>query len=276
MARQKKHEKEPNHERWLVSYGDLLTLLFAVFVVLYAMSQSDKKKAEEVSASIRASFGVIDSKGGASIKPAIIDTGNTSVIPEFKLRPPAQGTQQTGTGKRVQATENDFRIIKSSLDAYLTKTGNQNKVSVEIAKRGLTISLKEAGFFDSGSAVMKNDSADVVATIANMLDQYSNRCRIEGHTDNIPVNGGTYNSNWDLSTARATGLVKKLIQSYRIDPKRISATGYGEYQPVADNETADGRAKNRRVDLVIMSATSEYAEPQNTSTGNDQSGSHMK
>jgi chemotaxis protein MotB len=275
MARQKKHEKEPNHERWLVSYGDLLTLLFAVFVVLYAMSQSDKKKAEEVSSSIRASFGMIDSKGGASIRPAIIDTGNTSVVPELKLRSPTQVPQQTGTGKRVQATENDFRIIKSSIDAYLLKAGKQNKVSVDITKRGLIISLKEAGFFESGSAVMKKDSADAIATIANMLNQYSNRCRIEGHTDNIPINGGNYDSNWDLSTARATGLVKKLIQSYGIDPKKVSAAGYGEFQPVADNETAEGRAKNRRVDLVILSAISEYTEPQNSSTLNERSGAHM-
>ncbi len=264
MARKKKPQKETNTERWLVSYGDLLTLLFAVFVVLYAMSQTDKKKAEEVATSLRESFGIIDTKGGSSRKPSIIDTGNTSIIPQINYRPQPISSQAVGAinNKKAQASENDFRAMKSSIDAYLLKTGNQSKVSVDITMRGLIISLKEAGFFDSGSAVMKKDSADVIATLADMLNQYSNRCRVEGHTDNVPIKSGAFDSNWDLAAARATCLVKRLIQSYGIEPRRISATGYGEYQPIADNENPEGRSKNRRVDLVVMSSAGEFSEPQ--------------
>lgn len=263
MPKKKKHEKEPNHERWLVSYGDLLTLLFAVFVVLYAMSQSDKKKAEEVAASIREAFGTVNT-GGASRKPAVIDSGRTSVIPEIMNRPPSEAAQPRSANIRKSvASENDFKAIKASIDAYLLKTGAQDKVGVEITRRGLVVSLKEAGFFESGSAVIKQNTDSVIGTIASMLKEYSNRCRVEGHTDNIPIRSAQFSSNWDLSTARATFLVRKLVQSHGIDPSTISASGYGEYQPVADNGTADGRAKNRRVDIVLLSSAGEFSEPRN-------------
>jgi len=259
MTLKKKPQKEPNHERWLVSYGDLLTLLFAVFVVLYAMSQADKKKAEEVSASIREAFGEVNSSGSAR-RPAIIDSGKISVIPDIASRPASQAHQQGDfKSRKHEANENDFKAMKASIDAYLLKTGARDKVSVEITRRGLVVSLKEAGFFESGSAVMKINSTDVIDTIATVINQYSNRCRVEGHTDNVPIQSGPFDSNWDLSTARASFLVKKLVQSHGVEPKNISATGYSEYQPVTENTTPEGRAKNRRVDIVVLSSTSDGA-----------------
>ena len=262
MARKKEPEKPANHERWLVSYGDLLTLLFAVFVTLYAMSQADKKKVEEVSASIQQAFNVVNVGSGAARRPAIIDNGKTALIPELTSRPVAPPVRTPGTTRgKTLAGENDFRAMKATIDAYLLKTGGRDKVSVTIGQRGLVVSLKEAGFFDSGSAVLKGGSAELLGVIADVFQSYTNRCRVEGHTDDVPIGGGRFASNWDLSAARATGLVKELVRSYGVEPSRISATGYGEYQPLADNTSAVGRAKNRRVDIVIMSSDAALSEP---------------
>ncbi|MCM0082460.1 OmpA family protein [Geomonas sp. Red32] len=242
MARKKEPEKEANHERWLVSYGDLLTLLFAVFVTLYAMSQADVKKAEEAAASMRQAFGITSPKG-AAVKTSVIGAGEAGVL----QLPPAGG--------RKLANEDDLRGIKASLDAYLLKAGAGNRVRVSLTRRGLVVSLKEAGFFDSGSAVLKQDPSEVLATIASILKETSNDCRVEGHTDDLPIATPAFPSNWDLSSARATNVVKRLTGQYGVDPRSVSATGYGQYQPMADNATGEGRAQNRRVDIVILSPT---------------------
>jgi chemotaxis protein MotB len=262
MAKKKKHEKEPNHERWLVSYADFITLLFAVFVTLYAMSQTDKKKVEEVMASIRESFGYSTSSLGG--KPAVIDAGNISIIPTLKpqVMPPPVRKQPKDIAKgRVHAEEKDLLAIKASIEAYLLKKGAQDKVGLEIGKRGLTVSLKEAGFFNSGSDIVKKDSMELLAMIAESLSHYTNPYRVEGHTDNVPIRSGRFQSNWELSTSRATNIVQYLVEAYGYEPERMSAAGYGEFKPVADNGTAEGRAKNRRVDIVLLSGSSETMEP---------------
>ncbi|QEM67114.1 OmpA family protein [Geobacter sp. FeAm09] len=258
MALKREPEKHPNHERWLVSYGDLLTLLLAVFVVLYAMSLADKKKVEEVAESLRESFGY--SKASLGAKPVVIESGNISVIPSIK--PQSLPVQHQAQGRqRTHATEKDFGTIKASLDAYLTKSGNREKVSIDITRRGLVVSLKEAGFFDSGRARVKEESEELFRVIAESLSHYSNPYRIEGHTDNVPIHTGQFRSNWELSTARATNVLQILVDSYDFDPAAMSAAGYGEYRSVADNGVAEGRARNRRVDIVMLSSGGEADEP---------------
>lgn len=261
MARKKKHEKEANHERWLVSYADFITLLFAVFTTLYAMSQTDKKKVEEVMASLRESFGY--SKTSLGGKPSVISAGNISIIPNIRPQtlPPPVKKQKTIGKSQVRAEEKDFTTIKSSIEAYLLKSGAQQKVSVAITRRGLVVSLREAGFFDSGSATVKKGSTELLSTLAESLSHYSNPFRVEGHTDNVPISTSLFRSNWELSTARATNIVRYLIETYDFDPDRLSAAGYGQYRPVADNDTSEGRANNRRVDIVMLSGQSELGEP---------------
>lgn len=260
MAKKKKHEKEPNHERWLVSYADFITLLFAVFTTLFAMSQTDKKKVEEVVASIRESFGYTRASLGG--RPAVIDSGNISIVPQIRPQPAPIPTRKQVTSKgRPRAEEKDFVAIKASLEAYLLKKAAQDKVNVSITRRGLVVSLKEAGFFESGSATVKKESVELLNTIAESLGPYSNPFRVEGHTDNVPIHSGSFRSNWELSTTRATNIVHYLINSFEFEPDRMSAAGYGEYKPVADNANAEGRAKNRRVDLVMLSSESEMGEP---------------
>jgi chemotaxis protein MotB len=261
MALKKEPEKHVNHERWLVSYADFITLLFAVFVVLYAMGQSDKKKVEEVMQSIQASFGMANA-GAISPKINVVPSKNISIMPSLKpeLSIAPSGRSGHGMGKS-RAEEKDFRQIKSSIEAYLIKQGAQNKVSLNITRRGLIVSLKEAGFFDSGQAHIKPEAYELINTISEVMTQYNNPLRVEGHTDNIPISSAQFPSNWELSTARATNGLKYLLKHFDVDPDKISATGYAEFRPIADNATIEGRSKNRRVDLVMLSGDGERGEP---------------
>jgi len=254
MARKKQHEKEANHERWLVSYADFITLLFAVFVTLYAMSQTDKKKIEEVVESMRDSFGY--SKSSPASKPSVIEAGAMSIIPS--LRKVAQSPKH---GSRSKGGEKDFLATKASIEAYLMKVRAQEKVSVTVNQRGLVVSLKEAGFFDSGSATVKPSSYTLLNDVVGALSSYSNGIRVEGHTDNVPISSRAFPSNWELSAARATNVVQYITKQDDLDPSQVSATGYSEYRPIADNGTEEGRGKNRRVDLVLLSEQNEKGEP---------------
>jgi chemotaxis protein MotB len=255
MARKKAHEKEANHERWLVSYADFITLLFAVFVTLYAMSQTDKKKVEEVVASMRDSFGY-SVLTAPPTKPSIIAAGSMSVVPS--MRKSSGSSLKKGKNK---GGEQDFKATKASIEAYLMKTRAQDKVSVTINQRGLVVSLKEAGFFDSGSATLKQSSYALLNDVVESLASYSNGIRVEGHTDNMPISSHAFPSNWELSAARATNVVQYLTKQGDFEPSNISATGYGEYRPIAENSSDEGRRKNRRVDLVLLSEQSERGEP---------------
>jgi chemotaxis protein MotB len=133
---------------------------------------------------------------------------------------------------------------------------------VSISQRGLVVSLKEAGFFDSGSSSLKQDSYTLLNDVVSSLSSYSNSVRVEGHTDNIPISSHAFPSNWELSTARATNVLQYLTKQEDFDPGKISATGYGEYRPVSENDSEEGRRKNRRVDIVLLSDQSERNEPE--------------
>lgn len=261
MAIKRAPEKEANAERWLVSYADFITLLFAVFVVLFAMGQADKKKVEEVMQSIQSSFGM-STAGATAPKVNVIPSQSITVIPslkpELKINP--MGRSRGGQAK-TRAEEKDFRQIKAAVEAYLVKQGAQNKATLEITRRGLIVSLKEAGFFNSGQASIKADAYELINTIAEVMTKYNNPLRLEGHTDNVPISTAQFPSNWELSTARATNGLKYLLKNFDVDANKISATGYAEFRPIADNSTAEGRARNRRVDLVMLSGEAERGEP---------------
>jgi chemotaxis protein MotB len=255
----KKHEKEPNHERWLISYADFITLLFAVFVTLYAMSQTDKQKMDMLVASLRESFGYIKT-GASSEKMNVVESTDLRAIPSIRQQVLTPGMRYSGKDTRqgyTHASMKDFREIKTAIEMNMKKYGAQNKVSVDITQRGLVVTLKEAGFFDSGDATVKPEALPLLEMVASSLSNYSNPLRIEGNTDNVPISTGRFRSNWELSTARATNIVHYLIERYHITPEKISAVGYGEFRPVADNGTSEGRTKNRRVDIVLLAQDKE-------------------
>lgn len=259
----KKHEKEPNHERWLVSYADFITLLFAVFVTLYAMSQTDKQKVEALVASMKESFGNIKT-GASAEKVNIVEGTDIRMIPSIRpeiLTPGKGGDDQGIHRKRGYAEAKDFQEIKAKIDESLKKSGSEDKVSVGITERGLVVTLKEAGFFDSGSSDVKKNSYNLLANVAEALMDYSNPIRVEGNTDNVPISSRFYRSNWELSTARSANIIHYLIDYYGFAPEKISAVGYGEYRPIASNDDKIGRMKNRRVDIVLLASTKEGREP---------------
>lgn len=254
MARKKKHEKEANHERWLVSYADFITLLFAVFVTLYAMSQTDKQKVEALVASMRESFGHVKT-GASSERLNVVESTDLRLIPASKpqILTPGKGGEDTGQHrKRTRAETREFEAIKAAIEGHLKQHSAQDKVSVEVTKRGLVVSLKEAGFFDSGIAEVKESSYSLLAKVAESLTSYNNAIRVEGNTDNIPISSRLFKSNWELSTARSTNIIHYLIDKYDFEPETISAVGYGEYHPITSNDNDTGRMKNRRVDIVLL------------------------
>jgi chemotaxis protein MotB len=226
------------HERWLVSYADFITLLFAFFVVLYA-ARVDKKNAGQVSVAIQNAFKQMGALPAGQAEPG----SRPAVAPleAARISPPDLETQNKNLDALAKQLQNTLQpeILRGS-------------AAVHDGPDGLTVSLREAGFFESGSADIKPNARSAFARMAEVLRGHGYHIRIEGHTDNQPIHNGQFASNWELSTGRATELVRLLIMVYNFPPELLSAAGYGEYHPIAGNDTDSGRAKNRRVDVVIL------------------------
>ena len=251
MIRQKIHRQRtrPNHDRWLVSYADFITLLFAFFVVLFASSQSDRKKTVELAGAIQHAFQQLG-LGQTSTVPR-----DASVILPTEPRAIAVDASQETIAQIVRPmTSQEVSELSRELNLALTPEISRQEISLRTTPDGLVVSLQELGFFDSGSATLRPSSLDAVARLATILNRRSCRVRVEGHTDPVPIHTAKFDSNWELSTARAAGLVKLLIQQYGFDPQALSAGGYAEFHPVAPNNTPEGRRANRRLDVIILSA----------------------
>lgn len=232
MRRKRRHERRPPHDRWLVSYADFITLLFAFFVVMYSAAQLDKRRAGQLATAIQTAF---LQHGSLPDKPS--DVG---------------GLSESGTASNLSVGEtDDFKLLKGQIESALAGEISAGDVAVQESGEGLVVSLREIGFFDSGSDEIKASSAGAFARLADILRQTDREIRIEGHTDNVPIHNARFSSNWDLSAARATATVRLLIQSYSLRPELLGASGYAEYRPVASNDSPAGRAANRRVDIVI-------------------------
>jgi chemotaxis protein MotB len=242
MSRRKKKEEHVSHDRWLISYADFITLLFAFFVVLYASSQVDKRKMGNLANSIQTAFqelGVFDASSSRVAKgdsqPAAI--ADVKAIKDI-LNPNPSAKQ--------------MRALESELEAALAPEIARHTVTVQANREGIVVSLRETGFYESGSANLRPSSKESIDRLAAVLHAHSEALRIEGHSDNQPIHNGRFDSNWELSTARAADLVKLLITRYNFDPTRMAASGYAEFHPVSPNDTPEGRARNRRVDVVIL------------------------
>ena len=247
MSRRRQKRAHPNHERWLVSYADFVTLLFALFVVLFASSQHQNAAIQQVSSAVRNGF---QQMGAFSASPASA-TASHNVAKDSPTLPP-QGQQSAGV---------DVSALQSQLTNALGKEIQQKEVVLHMTSEGFVISLHELGFFDSGEAQLLPGAADKVKRIASVLMQYGLNMRVEGHSDNVPIHNARFQSNWELSTARATAVATMLLSDTHFDPARLSIAGYGEYHPAAPNDTADGRRQNRRVDIVILSSPASNPAP---------------
>jgi chemotaxis protein MotB len=249
MSRKKKAAEHVNNERWLVSYGDFITLLFALFVVLFASSQVDKRKTMAVAQAIQVAFqqlGVFSSGRGQASLDQVRLLANANANPQ----PSTSSDPNLMHGAMYRKGE--LEGIKAALGQALAPEIGLHEVHLRMTRDGLVVSLQEIGFFDSGSAVMKPDAIPVLSKIAGVLAPAHQNVRVEGHTDNVPIHNSQYASNWQLSTARATEVLDLLITRFDISPERLSAAGYAEYHPIASNATPQGRALNRRVDIVVL------------------------
>lgn len=247
MSRRRKASGHGGHERWLVSYADFITLLFAFFVVLYATSQIDNKRIAQVSTAIHGGFQELGafSEGavpGAPVKPAS-DKPNPGPLPKA-----------TGFGP-------DINLLKSELEEALGHQIENNEIQIRITGETLIISLAELGFFNSGEATLLPEGVASLGRIARILNSKGFEIRVEGHTDNVPIHTARFRSNWELSTARATEVVSLLVEQYDFDPRKISAAGYSEFHPVASNDKPEGRRQNRRVDVVVVSRSTPEVAP---------------
>ena len=245
-----------SHERWLVSYADFITLMFAFFVVMFAISQVDAQKLGRFVESVNVAFemkGVFPESRPQPIVASPSTGGGIGVRPN--LAPP-KITVVTGTIPSRRSSE-----VRRALQRMLLRSRLQDKLRVRLDRRGVTVSLSEAGFFDTGSAQVRADALPTLHDLAETLKVADAPIAVEGHTDNVPISTQQFPSNWELSTVRATTIVRYLVEQQGYDPLRLSATGFAEYRPVGDNATADGRALNRRVDLVILTEASEGPVP---------------
>jgi chemotaxis protein MotB len=259
MTRRRRKSAHVNHERWLVSYADFITLLFAFFVVLYATSQMDNKKVVRVSAAIHGAFQELGVFSGS----AQGSTLQVEAAPPGAVQPAVDPGQLAG----VQSSEadgngdgSDFKQLKRELEEALGDEINRHEVEMRVTPEGLVVSLHELGFFNSGSAVLLQEGQAPLGRIASILSAKGFQIRVEGHTDNIRIHTSEFKSNWELSTARATAVVTLLVDHYGLDPKQISVAGYSQYRPLASNDTEDGRRVNRRVDLVVISRRGQAAK----------------
>ncbi len=252
MRRRERRRAHVSHERWLVSYADFITLMFAFFVVLYASSKADLRKQQMVSQSIDTAFRQLGIFPNAARKP--IDAKQTAST----ARDPAGMPMNVVMGEDVlspAAVKKDLERVQREMEHMLSDQIAQHTVAIQMGKDGLVISLREAGFFSSGSAIPHAQTLPVMRQIAQVLGPTRYDVRVEGDTDNVPIHNEAFDSNWELSAARATHIGRILLETNAIAPERLSVAGYAEYHPVASNNTEAGRAENRRVDLVIAPKT---------------------
>lgn len=253
IMRRHKEKHHSNHERWLISYADFITLLFAFFVVMYATSKADQKKQAEAAASINSAFRALGLFQSATpSKETETPNGAASALATSQDKPVEPINVVLGDQMLAPQVQQDFERIKREFEGLLSNQISHHIVALRIGREGLVISLREAGFYDSGSAVPHPGSMATLGQIADALRVTPYDIRIEGHTDNVPIHTEQFDSNWELSTARATRMARLFIVGHQFAPVRLSASGYAEYHPATTNETAEGRAQNRRVDIIVL------------------------
>jgi chemotaxis protein MotB len=267
MSRRRKRQDHVSHERWLVSYADFITLLFAFFVVLYASSQVDNKKVAEVSAAIQGAFQELGVFTGSAPGPVLRQESAPPAHPDEQDLPQlerlANSIHNGGLGGGYGP---DVNRLRRDLEAALGEEIKKHEIQMRVTPEGLVVSLSEVGFFESGAANLLPGGQETLTRVAGVLNEKGFQVRVEGHTDNKPIHTSQFKSNWELSTARATEVVSLLIEKHGFNPGQISAAGYSEYHPIASNDTEEGRKANRRVDLIIVARTS-HAQALNLQSG---------
>ena len=245
------HAEHENEERWLLTYADMITLLMALFMVLFSISSVNISKYRSLTESLKDAFSGHVLPGGKAIAKSGSDNAkspaSSSLITAIKPAP-AIGKKDT-----AQQTEKEFQKIKKQIDAYAKSHGFASQVETTITRRGLVVRLlTDKVVFDTGQAVLKPGASELLSGVGRAINiDKTHPIMVEGHTDNVPISGSQFPTNWELSTARASVVVRFLIR-VGIDRYRLGAAGYANLYPVASNSTDLGRSKNRRVEIVLL------------------------
>ena len=230
MKKRKHDEEHENAERWLLTYADLITLLLAFFIMMYVFSKKDAYKYDEVASHLKTIF-----SGGTGL------AGKGSVTATSPIDMPSRGAS---SGEIKRQLEGEF------LDKNRDESGRES-ISVLSDERGIVIRVLDKAFFDEGKAELKEGAKNALDKIVPIIKDVENHIRIEGHTDNVPINTSEFKSNWELSVRRATEVVRYFIEKRGLPPERISATGYAEYRPISQNNSPKNRALNRRIEIIV-------------------------
>ncbi len=242
IKRRKSEEDKENLERWLLTYADLITLLLAFFVMLYVFSKQDTRKYDAMTMQLKAIF-----SGGAGV---VVEGGRTG----------SQTIEATNEGP------SDIQIrreLEKQIKELSQVEGQGNNISVITDERGIVIRIMDKAFYDTGKADLKDRARETLDKIAPVIKTLPNEIRIEGHTDNVPINTYEFRSNWELSVRRATEVVRYLIENGGLTAQRISAAGYAEYRPVADNDSEANRALNRRIEIIVVNTADKKSSRAN-------------
>jgi chemotaxis protein MotB len=255
--RRRKSESHENHERWLISYADFITLLFAFFVVMFASSQADKGRAQQVSESVRQA---LEGKHMSAILAAVLGG-----VPDKRgkgnamLKGPGGVQEQRVDAKQERMAEllPSFEVLSRELKQEI----EAGKIQVSMQARGLVVSFTQAALFPSGGDEISPEAYNGLEKVARAIAKVPNPVRLEGHTDAKPIRNSRFKSNWELSAARSIALLDILADRFGLPRSRISIAGYADTAPVASNDTEEGRARNRRVDIVLLNEQASLAEP---------------
>lgn len=246
MARKKREEEKDNHERWLVSYADFITLLFAFFVVMYAVSSVNEQKLREMAKSIGTAFGM------KNLPSFTVNDGRAvSIAPPVVMRPPRKGNQA-----EIRKEREKMKAIGRDLMQILAPFINEGKIRVVQSARGVSVEINASVLFALADARLSSQSEEVLRAVAKVLRDEPNDIQVEGFTDNLPMHSAQYPSNWELSSARASSVVRLFVEE-GIAEERMVAIGRSANDPIADNATPEGRSRNRRVSLTMLSAIPE-------------------
>lgn len=252
MARRREQEADFNHDRWLVSYADFITLLFAFFVVMYAVSSVNEGKYRVLSDSLITAF---NKSSPTTLEPIQVGkikrSGEPQAIELIKKPSVIDLSSMPRPASRSDVKEQDpMHILLGALRVSMAALADQGMVKVNSDESGIEVEISTNILFESGSATLARQATPILQTLARVLRAYPNEINVQGYTDNIPIRSNLFPSNWELSAARAASVVQIFMRE-GLDPVRLSATGFGEFRPVADNATEQGRQRNRRVVLFI-------------------------
>lgn len=270
MSKKRRHEEHEEHidESWLVPYADILTLLLALFIVLYSMNSVDAKKFQDLSNA----FNIALSSGqGVLDMPSVIEKGSDMQeqiggSTEDDKNDSSEQLTEEQVQELIEKSEADLSSLKEELDTYIASNGLSSSLDTSLNMSQLVITIRDNALFNSAEASVNDDGKTLAVSIAKMLEGYPDfNIVISGHTDNTPIRNSQFQSNWDLSVMRAVRFLDIMLANTDMDPKNFSATGYGENHPVAPNDTASGKAKNRRVEVSVVSSYADSSRQQSIS-----------